>query len=220
VVERLGLGGLRAPFLIGGHSFGALVAIEVARRLRLAGEDVPLLLLGDMVRTSADFGALQSDAMAYTAMTRGLYELYGRLAKLPYEAIASLEPLERFRKAAQHMQDQGLFGLVDLPLDRMVAVFKANFRAMGSYRPGPIPGDMALIRTEGGFPPEFLDYESGEALADPALGWTDLVQGDIDVRTMPGNHLAMLGPESLPVMARLLVDLVRGALANRRAKAS
>ena len=37
------------------------------------------------------------------------------------------------------MQDQGLFGLVDLPLDRMLAVFKANFRAIGGYRPGPIP---------------------------------------------------------------------------------
>jgi thioesterase domain-containing protein/acyl-CoA synthetase (AMP-forming)/AMP-acid ligase II len=213
VVERLRLGGLRAPFLIGGHSFGALVAIEVARRLRLAGEDVPLLLLGDMVRTSADFGALQSDAMAYTAMTRGLYELYGRLAKLPYEAIASLEPQERFRKAAQHMQDQGLFGLVDLPLDRMLAVFKANFRAIGGYRPGPIPGDMAVIRTEGQYPPEFFEFETADALNDPTLGWGGLVQGKVEVRRMPGDHMAMLQPANLPSMTRLMADLVREALA-------
>jgi thioesterase domain-containing protein len=220
VVEQMRLAGLKAPFLIGGHSFGGGVAIEVARRLRMAGEDVPLLVLGDTVRTFTDFDALQSDAMAYTAMARGLYALYGGATGTSYEALEGRTPEEKFRNAARQMQEQGLFGALDLPLDRMVAVFKANFRAMGSYRPGPIPGDMALIRTEGGFPAEFLDYESGEALTDPALGWTDLVQGSIDVRTMPGDHLAMLGPDNLPVMARLLVDLARGALATHRAKAS
>ena len=214
VVEQMRLAGMRPPFLIGGHSFGGAIAIEVARRLRLAGDDVPLLVLGDTVRTFADFSDLQTDTMAYTAMTRGLYALYGGATTLPYEALEGATPEEKFRRAARQMQEQGLFGALDLPLDRMAAVFKANFRSMGGYRPGPIPGDLALIRTEGGFPAEFLDYESGEALADPALGWTGLVQGDITVRTMPGDHLAMLGPTSLPIMAGLLVELVRDALAS------
>jgi pyochelin synthetase len=214
VVERMRLGGLRAPFMVGGHSFGGRVAIEVARRLRLAGEDVPLLLLGDTVRTFADYGSLQTDDMAYTAMARGLYELYGRLTKVPYEAIAHLEPETRFREAARHMQEEGLFGILDLPLDRMLAVFKANFRAIGGYKPGPIPGDMAVIRTEGQYPPEFLDFETADALNDPTLGWGSLVQGKVDARSMPGDHMAMLNPVNLAVMARIMTDLVRQSLAG------
>jgi pyochelin synthetase len=213
VVERMRLGGLRAPFMVGGHSFGGRVAIEVARRLRLAGEDVPLLLLGDTVRTFGDYGPLQSDAMAYTGMARGLYELYGRLAKVPYEAIAHLEPEARFQATARHMQEEGLFGVLDLPLDRMLAVFKANFRAITGYRPGPIPGDMAVIRTEGKYPPEFLEYETADALNDPTLGWGSLVQGKVDSRSMPGDHMAMLNPTNLTVMTRIMVDLVRESLA-------
>ena len=111
------------------------------------------------------------------------------------------------------MQEQGLFGLVDLPLDRMLAVFKANFRAIGGYQPGPIPGDMAVIRTEGQYPPEFLEFETADALNDPTLGWGSLVQGKVDVRRMPGDHMAMLQPANLPSMTRLMADLVREALA-------
>ncbi|MDR3537694.1 MAG: amino acid adenylation domain-containing protein [Acetobacteraceae bacterium] len=214
VVERMRIAGLEPPFLIGGHSFGGRVAIEVARILREAGEAVPLLLLGDTVRTYTDFTVFQTDDLAYTAMARGLYALYGRLTRVPFEAMDGLTPVEKFHQTARRMQEEGLLGALELPLDRMVRVFKANFRAIGGFRPGPIPGDMAMLRTEGGFPPEFFDYETGDALKDPGLGWSDLVQGKLDVRSMPGDHMAMLNPANLPVMADIMVELVRDALAD------
>ncbi len=189
VIARLRASGLQAPYLIGGHSFGGHVALAVARRLRDAGEPVPLLVLGDTVRTFGDFAALQSDELAYTAMTRGLAALYGG-EMTPSSDAADAE--ETFRNTASRMQQAGLFGAVDLPLDRMAAVFKANFRAIGGARHGPIAGNLAVIRTEGGFPPELLQFESGDALADPALGWRDLAQGRLLTRSMPGDHLAML----------------------------
>ena len=206
------------PYLIGGHSFGGLVAVEVARGLREAGEAVPLLVLGDTVRPASTFGALQTDELAYTAMTRGLLALYGR-----GKGMAGVEPEgvsaeERFRRTAQRMQEEGAFGALTLPLDRMVGIFKANFRAMGSYRPAPVPGNLTLIRTEGGFPPEFLEHGGAEVLADPALGWSGRVEGAIDVRTMPGDHLSLLDAAHLPVMADLLTELVREALARHAAE--
>jgi thioesterase domain-containing protein len=214
VVHRMRLAGLEPPYLIGGHSFGGRVAIEVARILRGDGQATPLLLLGDTVRTYTDFTDFQTDDLAYTAMARGLYALYGRLTKVPFEAMDQLSPEDRFHQTARRMQEEGLLGALELPLDRMVRVFKANFRAIGGFRPGPIQGDMAVLRTEGGFPVEFFDYETGDALKDPGLGWTDLVQGKIDVRTMPGDHLAMLNPANLPVMADIMIELVREALAG------
>jgi thioesterase domain-containing protein len=219
VVAELRRGGLRPPYLLGGHSFGGLVAIEVARRLRNAGEAVALLMLGDTVRTSSNFAEFQGDELAYTAMTRGLYALYGRHTGLPYAALDGLPAAAKFAHAARQMQEEGLFGALELPIERMVKVFKANFRAIGSFRPAPIPGDLALIRTAGGFPPELLEYETGEALDDPALGWSGLVGGRIDIRTMPGNHLSMLDPAHLPNLAGILRELARDGLARYRREA-
>ena len=213
IVERMRLAGLAGPYLIGGHSFGGNVAIEVARILREAGEAVPLLLLGDTVRTYGDFTDFQSDELAYTAMTRGLEALY-EPPSVADEAGGAISAEAKFQRTARRLQEAGLLGALELPLDRMVRVFKANFRAIGGFRPPPIPGDMAVLRTEGGFPAEFLDYESGDALNDPALGWSELVQGRLEVWTMPGDHLAMLSPASLPAMASIMVELVRGALAS------
>ena len=68
-----------------------------------------------------------------------------------------------------------------------------------------------LIRTEGGFPPEFLDHEPTDSLPDPGLGWTDLVQGRLEVRTMPGDHLSILDGDGLPVMARPVGQIVGAA---------
>jgi len=53
-----------------------------------------------------------------------------------------------------------------------------------------------------------------DALNDPALGWGNLVQGKVEVRSMPGDHMAMLNPANLTVMARVMTDLVRQALAG------
>ncbi|HEY3909053.1 MAG TPA: amino acid adenylation domain-containing protein [Stellaceae bacterium] len=220
VVGELHRGGLQPPYLLGGHSFGGLVAIEVARRLREAGDAVALLMLGDTVRTRSDFTEFQTDELAYTAMTRGIYALYGRLTKLPYEALDGLPAPEKFARAARQMQEEGLFGALELPLERMAAVFKANFRAIGGYRPGQIAGDLALIRTAGGFPAELLEYESGESLDDPGLGWSELVAGRLEIRTMPGDHLSMLDPAHLPSMARILIELVRDGLARYRRDAT
>ncbi|MEQ9335533.1 amino acid adenylation domain-containing protein [Thalassobaculum sp.] len=199
------------PYLVGGHSFGGCVAIEVARRLRDAGEAVPLLLLGDTVRTRTDLAAFQTDAVAHEALARALYALYGDALPGSYEDLARFGATERMRRIVDAVTRAGLLGPLALPVDRMVAMFKANWRALGAYRPAPIPGDATLIRTEGGFPPEFLDHEPGDSLEDPGLGWTELVQGRLEIRTMPGDHLSILDGDGLPLMARLVGQLVGAA---------
>jgi pyochelin synthetase len=214
VVAHIRKAGLKAPYLIGGHSFGGLVAIEAARSLRDAGEAVPLLLLGDTVRTYNDFAAFQTDDLAHTAMARGLHALYGGRIQLPQETLDALPPHERFAAVARAAQEQGLLGALDLPLERMVRTFKANFKAIGTFNPAPIPGEMVLLRTEGGYPEEFLDYETGDALTDPAFGWGEVVPGGITIRTMPGDHLSMLDPAHLTTMAAIIGGLVRDALAT------
>ena len=206
------------PYWIGGHSYGGYVAIEAARRLREAGESVPLLVLGDSVRTSTTLDAFQADDVAYVALTRALYALYEAKLSRPYADVQALGPRAAYEATAAEVEKGGLMGAT-VPVDRMLAMFKANFRALGAYRPAPIPGDMAIVRTEGGFPPEFLDYESGEALQDPALGWSALVKGKLEVRTMPGDHLSMHDEANTHAFAQVLRELVQCAEAAVRSYA-
>lgn len=196
------------PYLIGGHSYGGCIAIEVARRLRAAGEEVPLLALGDTVRTRTQLTSFQTDEIALVAMTRGLYALYGKQLDVAYEDIAHLPPGDQLDRTADAIRSLGLLGPIDLPIARMIAMFKANFRALGAYDPAPIPGDIVVIRTEGGMPPEFHAYEPDDSLRDPGLGWTPLVEGRIEVRRMPGDHLSILDPDNLPSMAAIFRSLI------------
>jgi thioesterase domain-containing protein len=76
-----------------------------------------------------------------------------------------------------------------------------------------------VVRTAGGFPAELLEREIGDALDDPALGWSELVQGTLDLRTIPGDHLSMLDPAHLPGMAGVIRDLVSEGLARYRREA-
>jgi amino acid adenylation domain-containing protein len=201
----------RGPYLIGGHSFGGCIAIEVARLLLDAGEEVPLLMLGDTIRTRTDLAIFQTDDVARIAMTKALLALYGEDLPKRGAEFAHMSPTEQLDWTTRATVEAGVLGPLDLPIERMMALFKANWRALGAYRPASIPGDITLIRTDGGFPPELLDYEPPDSLEDLGLGWTELVQGDLEIRNMTGDHLSMLSDDGLPVMAKIVVDLVRKA---------
>ena len=198
----------RGPYYIGGHSYGGTVAYEVARRLRNEGEGVPVVILGDTVRTRTDLAAFQTDAVAYTAMVKGLIALYGTAIGRDDSILADGPPREIYDRLAAELAERGIFGPIDLPADRMAAMFMANFRALGRYRPLPMPGDLDLLRTDGGFPAEFLDHEPGDSLEDPALGWSDLVEGQIAIHAIPGDHLSLMAPETLQATAAIIRRLM------------
>ena len=77
----------------------------------------------------------------------------------------------------------------DVLLDGVLRVFKANFKAMADYQPQRYTGSLTLVRSAGGFPEEFHDYESRESLADPALGWSPFCDQPVRVIGISGDHL-------------------------------
>src|SRR3546814_14200437 len=92
------------------------------------------------------------------------YTTLFRSLPVTHDALEEIEPAQRLRQTGDAITDAGLLGRFALPLDRMIDVFKANWRALGAYRPQPIPGDLTLIRTEDGFPPEFLQERKSTRL--------------------------------------------------------
>ncbi|HSP26804.1 MAG TPA: alpha/beta fold hydrolase, partial [Saliniramus sp.] len=224
VVSRIRQAQPRGPYVLGGHSYGGTVAFEAARRLRLAGEDVPLVVLVDTVRTRSRLEDFQNDDIAYIAMVRALTALYGDRLDADFGGIPGEKSGEQDTKAAfdrltAELTETRIFGPIALPIERMAAMFKANFRALGQFEAKPLPGDLALIRTEEGFPVEFADYEPEATLADPALGWGEVVDGEIALSSVPGDHLSLMAPGTLGPTAEIILDLMRKAVGGEGAKA-
>jgi len=102
---------LDRPYALFGHSFGALMAFEVARRLRRSGQPAPLHLFASAAPApAATCGLRVSTDLAAPAFWKAVHELYG----MP----------------AQVLVDPELLDLVVPPL-------KADLQLMASYRYQP-----------------------------------------------------------------------------------
>lgn len=117
------------PYLIGGCSSGGLVALEIARRLRAAGEDVAMLALLDPVSGGGQLNGrpirarVERGAGAARVLAAGVWRAAGLVA------VATA-------------------GLVWWgPRWRRFALVQASSRGFRHYRPQPYEGDVALLRT-------------------------------------------------------------------------
>jgi thioesterase domain-containing protein/acyl carrier protein len=79
-------------------------------------------------------------------------------------------------------------------LRRLRAVGEAQRWAHLSYRPRPCPGDVEFFRAA----------ESAARMADPTLGWGELVQGRIAIHEVPGSHGLMVKPPAVDVLVAQL----------------
>ena len=161
--------------------------------------------MGDTLRTRSDLEAFQGDEIAYTAMVRGLLALYSASLECDESILDSMPAMQAY----DQLTDKGILGPVNLPADRMAAMFKANFKALGQFVPQSLPGDLVLIRTQEGFPPEFHDYEPEDSLLDDTLGWGEFVEGSVKVCPVSGNHLSLMAADTLQETARIITGLMK-----------
>ena len=92
-------------------------------------------------------------------------------------------------------------GTGETQLRRVLAVYRANVRALRQYRPGLYPEGLTLLRAEERLP-------LAETVAEENLGWSQTVEGPIEAHTVPGNHLTLLAePNVRELAARLRLCL-------------
>jgi thioesterase domain-containing protein len=125
------------PYLLGGWSMGGVVAYEMARQLLAQGQQVEMLALVDS-RLPADgerdwvndeVAVLSNFAYDLGLSLDGLTLTREEVGRLPEEERLSLV-LEECKRAGVLPRD------VELPqVARLLRIFKANARALQSYRP-------------------------------------------------------------------------------------
>jgi thioesterase domain-containing protein/glycosyltransferase involved in cell wall biosynthesis len=185
----------RGPYLLGGWSFGAMVAFEMARQLMAVGEEVALLALFDSM---APLDGLRGEAFDLEA---GDQELFDRWARdLLGDSVPTDEPEDKPELVLAELKRRQLVsersGLADLRSH--LELYRAHRRALRSYQPGPYAGSIALFRTAGVQTRLFPEVD------EVTLGWPVLVTGRIDVQVVPGNHVTMLAEPHVRELAAAL----------------
>jgi amino acid adenylation domain-containing protein len=184
------------PYLIGGWCTNGIMAFEVARQLRLGGEDVPLLALGHTMNPVA-FQKITSTQMR---MSKARYHL-GVWSNLPLGKRLDYA----FDRARGLMEDVGVAEIAER--EGRYRVFAAQMeQAAYGYVPGDYDGVVALFQ-----PAERL------AVLDSRPGWSEVVRGSLESFDIPGTHGTMAEPPNVATFAQRLNEaLDRACRPGRR----
>jgi thioesterase domain-containing protein/acyl carrier protein len=192
----------RGPYLLGGWSFGGLVAFEIAQQLTRAGEWVALVAILDTaapraMREMADVGEpVLLATLAHEEAVKNRVEL-----SLTAEELEPLDSAARVARTLDALVEAGA-----LPPDvevewiqRFLEGHRVRNEAMARYTPTVYPGRLVLFRAS----EQLAGFESRGEWSDPA-GWRPYTLQPLLVETIPGYHATLpIGPEAAVVAKRL-----------------
>ncbi|MBV8629389.1 MAG: AMP-binding protein [Silvibacterium sp.] len=200
----------KGPYYIGGWCAAGPLAVETARKLIDAGEEVGMIVLFDSWRPgyAAELAETQKH-MPEMALRARLYRKFrfhrgklqsltaGGKARYAWNAIKQKLLSMRSRLYLKNWaMAQRLFQSLGLPLPAfMHNVSLQTFESIRSYNGQPFPGRITLIRATD------APYIPG---AEPACGWGALAARGVEVHWAPGNHETMFIEPNLSVVGELV----------------
>lgn len=199
LIERMRRVQPNGPYHLLGHSYGGLVAYEMARRLIARGEAVPLLAMCD---------SHTPDAVPWAARRLRDGELMALAARRIWRASGG-RPLATIR---------GLIHLARRAWKRRVGntlveheiheLRRVSMAARGRHRFGPpaaLPGTAVwLLRAAPG--PGSAHLWCRWVARDN--GWGRRLTTPIEIVDMPGDHIQMLNPPQVATLARFLLRTI------------
>ncbi len=186
----------RGPYLLGGWSFGGVVAFEMAGQLRARGAEVRRLVLLEAGPPGlVEAGDPADDTDLLRLFIRDLEGLHGDVAAA-----------ERLRGLGEDQDLPGLLALArrhglavgelsEPELRRRLHVFRCHQRALIGYRPAV--GDVPVILCHS-------RELAADELAQAVAGWNAVATTPIAVHAVPGDHYSMLAEPNVRLLAELL----------------
>jgi amino acid adenylation domain-containing protein len=199
----------QGPYLLGGWSFGGLVAFEIARQLESQGDQVAFLGLLDppmpgIASRSIDIEDVRA-AIWFVNDLRARFS--GPLSVRSEDELRTLSPDELLHYVLDIARKVGLVPAdAGLPqIRQLLSLFKKNTQAMLTYVPQKYPSSMALFRTS---------ERVTSTQQDPAEGWRDLLE-NIEVYMLPGTHYTFLKEPFVQVLAEQLTHCFENAVRHK-----
>lgn len=199
------------PYLVGGHSFGGIVAYEIGRQLRLGGDEVARVIMIDAYPAVPGQAEPPWDERAVIEELWTIRQHAFQDAGAPRRRVdQSLTPREQREQLGRFLGASG-----SRPVEEHIAtitgVYQAQVEALVRYEPPAADLDVTLIKATGGFPRVLGDDRHVELFLDsPANGWERVPMRSFEVVRVTGDHFTVLVPPALTGLA----DAVRTAIAK------
>jgi len=202
------------PFYLGGHSFGAMIAYEMASQLVAQGHEVGLVAIIDQRLPGFRLTARNALPVLPRIIAGLPNHLRTELAQVPRAERISHLPriLRRWSRAARGIRP-GAADMFDLSNREpgQISLYEAHIRELRAYQPRRSTVPTTLIRAAVQLPLSHLAM-------DESLGWSNLVGSDVRVHIVPGNHGSIMTEPLVRQLAKTLVDELDAAqgMASRR----
>ena len=201
------------PYHLLGWSAGGVIAVEMAHRLRAAGQEVAFVGLLDSSPPKEDAG-IPDPLQIYLRLAMGLTGKEGPALDRLAAELSGLSIEERLDHLAAWLARNGAEGRAG-ELDGLrpvLEVFRANVAATRRHPLAPYPGELSLFCAESG-------RGSGwEAVGLPDR-WRPLAPGGLRVEIVPGTHVNLIAEPHVAALAAAIEDTIAGAPPRSRAHA-
>jgi len=200
----------KGPYYLGGYCFGGYLSLELAHLLRADKEEVNLLVLINSATHLFNTyvpGTTRAQRIWYSLRDRASLE-WAELSGQPFR-----KKIQRLGMRVERMRDLTQ-NKIEILLDRLPAgspfrirkhslvyhleqIADANDRAWARYRPKPYDGKVLFLRAR---------RQPLGLIADPMLGWTDLLNGELHIHEVPGFRQNMLDEPNVPEVAKIILE--------------
>ncbi len=193
------------PYIVGGFSFGGVVAFEVARQLREKNEEIALLVLLETVCPNIQQDVkLFDDAQLAERIVRG----YDRNFRVP-ETVGGVD--ERLTYILDYLKTSNL-----VPSNKDLDAFKTFcgiWRRRADYIAEPYSGDVVLFRTRGNslLNENLINMPPNRSVAMESLGWSTVAKA-LNIINVPGQHANFIFLPHAPTVAAKFLDYARPLL--------
>ena len=199
----------KGPYYIGGHSFGSLVAFEIARQLSGEGEKIgKVVVLDTMAPLPNRVPALNSELSEtqwHSRILRSMEHILGVDLSILDDTLDANSPEDQRQLIQDGLVQAGVLSShkAESQLRGFIQVFKTNVLSFENYvvheaKPIRISLFRAMDKSAGAI-------ESIPLLGEPNYGWEQLSTFPIKVQDVPGNHESMMAQPHVRELAASMV---------------
>lgn len=209
-IERLESIAPSGPVMLGGYSFGSMVAFEMAQQFRQRGRPVGFLGLIDGGAPHYINRAGRTDLETFAGVARDLARQRNVDLGLTHEQVASLEQTNGAAVILQRLKDANVIeaaGADEAWLQKFLRGLSHLMRAIREYEPAPYPGPVTFFRSQKLEPESARSWAAaGVDVTSPDKGWQELCEQALDIRFVPAYHSTLLKEPAVQLLARELRD--------------
>jgi thioesterase domain-containing protein/acyl carrier protein len=189
------------PYSLIGHSYGGVVAYEMARILLEQGEGISSLILLDSMAPAIRWSNFAQDEVSeLVEACMAVADIHGARPEVDVEGLRQLSNEEKVHYIADLLSDLGL----EIDFEQFTAfyrVYRANLLCYRAYTPPPLSReiDVSLYRAMQGRPDRLN--------LPPDYGWGRLLQRSIRIYDVEADHFSIL--KKARIVQGVVVDNLR-----------